>query len=74
MKGNKMRQGFTDKAAIEDQFQIDHYISGLTTFIENCNTPITIAIQGEWGAGKTSLMNMVEKRLNKSEYTKTIFF
>lgn len=69
-----MKQGFTDKAAIEDQFQIDHYISGLTTFIENCNTPMTIAIQGEWGSGKTSVMNMVEKRLNKSEYTKTIFF
>jgi hypothetical protein len=46
-----------------DLFGIDRYQSGLIKFIENSDTPITIAIQGEWGSGKTSLMNTLQDRL-----------
>ena len=38
--------GFTDSAAQEDQFEISDYIGGLASFIESCNTPMTISIQG----------------------------
>ncbi|MCB0750800.1 MAG: AAA family ATPase, partial [Ignavibacteriae bacterium] len=31
------------------------------------NTPITIALQGEWGSGKTSLMNSLKKNLSDNE-------
>lgn len=59
-------KGFTDKPAIkleDDSFGVERYISGLSSFILDCNTPMTIAIQGDWGSGKTSMMNMVREKL-----------
>ncbi|MFA7231329.1 MAG: P-loop NTPase fold protein, partial [Victivallaceae bacterium] len=47
----------------EDLFGIDKYEKALVKFIENADTPITIALQGEWGSGKTSLMNTLEHQL-----------
>lgn len=35
------------------------YISALSNFIRHAQTPMTIAVQGEWGCGKTSLMNAI---------------
>ena len=35
------------------------YPIALAKFIKNCEPPITIALQGEWGSGKTTMMNMV---------------
>lgn len=43
----------------EDLFGINKYQKALTKFITLTNTPITIALQGEWGSGKTSLMNQL---------------
>lgn len=51
----------------KDNFGIEPFEKGLTKFIENTNTPITIALQGEWGSGKTSLMNSLKKNLSDSD-------
>ena len=40
-----------------NDFGVEGYIKGLERFIEHAATPLTIALQGEWGSGKTSLMN-----------------
>lgn len=64
--------GNTDKPVetIEnDSFGISRYINGLCTFILHCETPMTISIQGDWGSGKTSMMNMVRSKLDKSVHT-----
>jgi len=58
-----MGKGFTDKPAMSDAFSIEKYINGLNLFITSCNTPMTIAIQGDWGTGKTSMMTMVKEKL-----------
>ena len=55
--------GLTDSPANIDQFSIENYIEGLRDFILNCETPMTISIQGSWGSGKTSIMNMVKNRI-----------
>ena len=55
--------GFTDEAASEDKFGITDYIGGLARFISVCSTPLTISIQGSWGTGKTSIMNLVKQQL-----------
>lgn len=47
----------------KDEFQIQRYIDGLVEFIRYSVSPLTIALQGEWGSGKTSLMNRLHKRL-----------
>jgi hypothetical protein len=51
------------KADSQDLFGINKFEKGLNHFIRNADTPITIAIQGEWGSGKTSLMNSLQDSL-----------
>jgi ABC-type phosphonate transport system ATPase subunit len=46
-----------------DLLEIEKYTNGLIRFIETSATPITIGIQGEWGSGKTSLLNTVRDEL-----------
>ena len=70
----KVMRGFTDEAASKDLFAIQKYIDGLSTFIQNCNTPMTISIQGTWGTGKTSLMQIVQDKLKAEQKTKCIWF
>ncbi len=53
----------------KDLFGIEKYQEALVEFIKESNTPITIALQGEWGSGKTSLMNILEDELcNKGDF------
>lgn len=47
----------------EDLFGIEKYQIGLQQFIRNADTPLTVALQGEWGSGKTSLMNLLKNEL-----------
>ena len=50
------------KESVND-FGTERYVNGLIKFIENSAAPITIALQGEWGSGKTSLMTRLERAL-----------
>ena len=51
------------KYSEEDLFGINKYQRALIKFIKLTDTPITIALQGEWGSGKTSLMNQLRWEL-----------
>lgn len=60
--------GFTDNPLKEesgDLLGVRKYTEGLKEFIKCCNTPMTIAIQGDWGSGKTSFMNIISKKLER---------
>lgn len=46
-----------------DLFGIQVYQDALIKYIRLTDTPITIALQGEWGSGKTSLMNQLRYHL-----------
>lgn len=46
-----------------DYFGLEKYVLGLAAFVRNCDTPTTIAVQGDWGSGKTSILNMVREEL-----------
>ena len=59
--------GNTDKPLTKkknDLFGIAPYIDGLSKFILNTDTPMTISIQGDWGSGKTSMMNMIREQIS----------
>ncbi|SEQ39980.1 KAP family P-loop domain-containing protein [Lachnospiraceae bacterium NE2001] len=47
----------------EDLFNVEVYVNALCSFIKNCETPMTISIQGDWGSGKTSMMNMMKANM-----------
>lgn len=50
-----------------NDFGTERYVNGLIKFIENSSAPITIALQGEWGSGKTSMMTRLERALCSKE-------
>jgi len=70
-----MKSSITDiprdvKRGEKDNFGITPFEKGLTRFINHTNTPITIALQGEWGSGKTSLMNSLNQNLSINDNSK----
>lgn len=48
----------------DDKLGFKSSVESLQRFISNCQTPMTIGIQGGWGTGKTSLMKMIEGGLD----------
>jgi len=62
-----MAFGYTDvpvEDAEHDYLGVVHHVHALAEFIMECETPMTIAIQGDWGSGKTSMMNMIKQQLD----------
>lgn len=60
-------QGYTDipvELIEKDELEVKVYIESLSEFITECSTPMTIAIQGDWGSGKTSMMNMIRQNVD----------
>ena len=60
--------GYTDlpiETLEQDKFNVGKYVEGLGKFILECDTPMTISIQGDWGSGKTSLMSMIQNSLGE---------
>ena len=43
-----------------DKLGLKFFASALAEFINECETPMTIGIQGDWGIGKTSTLNMIK--------------
>jgi hypothetical protein len=66
MPNPQLRSNITDLPRLsgeEDLLGIDDYSKALEQFIEQADTPMTVAIQGEWGSGKTSMMNQIRFKL-----------
>lgn len=60
------KMGYPDKpvaSITEDLFNVEVYVNALCSFIRSCETPMTVSIQGDWGSGKTSMMNMMKANL-----------
>lgn len=58
----------------EETLGLGEYAEALSDFIQQCETPLTIALQGDWGSGKTSLMNVVKKNIERNPKIQTIWF
>jgi predicted KAP-like P-loop ATPase len=50
-------------AEAENCLGLDQQAEALAEFIAECATPMTIGLQGGWGTGKSSLMNLIKARL-----------
>ena len=51
--------GKDDEAREADTLNLLPYAEALRDFIHECESPMSIGIQGDWGIGRTSLMNML---------------
>ena len=56
-----------------DALKIGLHANSLVRFIENTTTPMTVGIQGEWGSGKTSLLNSIKGKLSENPRYKQIW-
>ena len=54
----------------KDTLDILRHAQALTKFIKDTSTPMTIGIQGEWGSGKTSLLNAIVYELERDKEDK----
>ena len=50
-----------------DRLKLLSSSKALKKFIEFTDTPMTIGIQGSWGTGKTSLLNMIKREIEEDE-------
>jgi len=57
----------------EDNLDINVHAESLTRYVRMTNTPITIGIQGEWGSGKTSLINSIYHEFDSFQEYKQIW-
>ena len=57
----------SDHFAEQDQFQFQDYANALAAVLdhEKTETPFTMAINAPWGAGKTTLANMIAEQLRQ---------
>ena len=56
-----------NKDLSKDLLNIYPHAESLSIFIKQCDSPITIGIQGEWGSGKTSLMYLIQNSLKEKD-------
>lgn len=56
-----------DRFAEQDRFQFEDYANALAAVLdhEKTETPFTMAINAPWGAGKTTLANMIAQQLQQ---------
>ena len=56
-----------------DDLGIAKYIEGVSRFIETCETPMTIALQGNRGSGRNSILGRLYDRMEES-FGKNLFW
>ena len=71
--------GWTDKeifAHAQDRLKFDHYAGVLADIICEADTPLTLGVFGQWGAGKTSLLRLIKDTLDteRASKFKTVWF
>ena len=49
----------------EDRLNFNSYVSAMCEMVMKSYGPISIGIHGEWGAGKTSFMQLLKNKLNE---------
>lgn len=62
---SKKEIGTNDNAVTKDSLGCKKYYNGITDFVLYCDTPMTVAIEGDWGSGKTSAMNIMKENIRQ---------
>jgi len=62
-----------DEATDVDKLNREQYAEAFARLAESCDTPLVIGLYGSWGIGKTSLMKLIERKLNP-ENSRSVWF
>ncbi|SDC98436.1 ribosomal protein L7/L12 [Actinokineospora iranica] len=63
-----------DEPAIEDALDRDKIALALANAVQICDTPLVVGLYGSWGSGKTSLMKLVQRHLDRTDNCVTVWF
>jgi len=61
---SKRKISFSDSPSEQDELNIENIIHGLSNLVKNAERPFVLALIGDWGSGKTTLVNLALNRLN----------
>ena len=72
----------SDAPTEQDDLGREPYVRALDRIVQTAETPLVVAIYGAWGAGKTSLMMQLRRRLDPNhdgsttgeQYARTVWF
>ena len=66
----------TDRPADKDALDFQPYIDSLADLLMDpaTSTPLTVGIFGQWGSGKTSLMQMIQAQVARLDSYRTVWF
>ena len=53
-----------------DLLETEKFVDGVVDFIDHADTPLSIALNGKWGSGKTSIINAIKSKLCDDENAK----
>ena len=56
-----------DLSASSDCLGMMERFEGLAQFIRYCSAPMTVAVQGDWGSGKTTAMNIIRSLISEEQ-------
>ena len=57
----------------QDWLKLNMLIPPYLVYKKETDTPMTIGVQGEWGSGKTSLLNQIKEELSSSKEIRQIW-
>lgn len=57
--------GRTDKESHVDHLGVSNYYQALAEYIVECETPMFISVEGDWGTGKSTAISHITDRLNE---------
>ena len=63
----------TSKVQELDTLKTFDYAKALAEHVKGCGTPLTVGVQGEWGSGKTSLINSIYSDFDQNSEIKQIW-
>lgn len=63
----------SDEPTDRDSLGRDQYAQAFAHLTELCDTPLVIGLYGSWGMGKTSLMRLIQAKLDPSK-SRTVWF
>jgi len=63
----ELMSALNDEPADKDKLNRDKYAVALARLAETCETPLVVGLYGTWGTGKTSLMKLIEAKLDREK-------
>lgn len=63
-----------DEPTSKDTLDRGKFAKAFADIIESCETPLVIGVYGNWGVGKTSLMQQIKTELHEKSSVKSVWF